>query len=66
MLFSEEKEGRIRAADSRRLIISCPKGTDPEAFKNAVREFAEETLKLIDDFIVDVKNLKKVISNAQC
>ena len=28
--------------------------------------FAEETLKLIDDFIVDVKNLKKVISNAQC
>ena len=42
---SEEKEGRIRAADARRLIISCPKGTDPEAFINAVREFAEETLK---------------------
>lgn len=42
---SEEKEGRIRSADARRLIISCPKGTDPEAFKNAVREFAEETLK---------------------
>lgn len=42
---SEEKEGRNRAADARRLIISCPKGTDPEAFKNAVREFAEETLK---------------------
>lgn len=42
---SEEKEGRCRSADARRLIISCPKGTDPEAFKNAVREFAEETLK---------------------
>ncbi|MBQ3679414.1 MAG: hypothetical protein II929_07890 [Succinivibrio sp.] len=41
----EGKEGKRRPADARRLIISCPKGTDPEAFKKAVREFAEETLK---------------------
>lgn len=41
----QEQEGKSRPADARRLIISCPKGTDPEALKKAVREFAEETLK---------------------
>lgn len=45
LAIQEEKEGKSRSADARRLIISSPKGTDPDAFKKAVREFAEETLK---------------------
>lgn len=32
-----------RPADARRIIISCPKGTDPEAVKKAVRQLAKET-----------------------
>ena len=28
--------------------------------------FAEETLTLVKDFLMDAKNLKKVIDNAEC
>ena len=41
----EKTSGKKRAADARRLIISSPRGTNPEAFKKAVREFAQEVLK---------------------
>ena len=38
-----EIEGMKRSADARRLIFSCPKGSDPEAVKATVRELAKET-----------------------
>ena len=38
-----EVEGTKRPADARRLIFSCPKGSDPEAVKATVRELAKET-----------------------
>lgn len=38
-----DEDGRKRSADARRLIISCPKGSDPEAVKATVRELAKET-----------------------
>lgn len=41
----ETASGKKRAADARRLIISSPRGTNPESFKKAVREFAQEVLK---------------------
>ena len=36
--------GKKRPADARRLIISCPRGTSPEALKCAARELAQEYL----------------------
>lgn len=44
----EDNEGlakQNRAADARKVVISCPKGTDPEALRNAARQFGEEFLK---------------------
>ena len=39
------KKGEKRPADARRIVISCPKGSDPEAVKKAAKEFAEEFFK---------------------
>lgn len=39
-----DEDGRKRSADARRLIISCPKGSDPAAVRAAVKELAQECL----------------------
>ncbi len=44
-LLKTKKEEEKRPADARRIVISCPKGSDPEAVRKAAKEFAEEFFK---------------------
>lgn len=41
----KSKKGTKRPADARRFIVSCPKGSDPDAVLKAARELGEEFFK---------------------
>ena len=59
-----EEDGKKRAADARRLVISCPKGTDPEAVKKAVRELAKECFANDDyRYLFAIHNRSKEMPN---
>ncbi len=40
-----DKDDETRSADARRFIFSAPKGTDPKALKETIRELAQEVFK---------------------
>lgn len=59
-----EEDGKKRAAEARRLVISCPKGTDPEAVKKAVRELAKECFANEDyRYLFAIHNRSKEMPN---